>query len=783
MIAQAYRVGQAFFYWEHIGADGGTLPVEVTLRRVKWHDGWRIIGHHYDLREIREANERSAALEVENRAAQAANEAKSAFLATMSHEIRTPMNAIIGMSELFRTDNLDEVQRGYIEDIHTVARSLLEILNDILDLSKIEAGKLSLIPVDYDIYAMFDNICSLGSFIIGDKPVELRHRIDKRIPEVLRGDEVRVRQIIMNLLNNAIKYTPSGIVRLSLARRDAGGRDMLEISVEDTGIGIKPEDQGKLFEAFERADEQRNRGVVGTGLGLPITNMLVGMMGGALSLESEYGRGSSFTALIPLVEGDPSKLDGGASPATMAYVAPGTSVLVVDDNKINRTVAAGFLKPHGIDPDLAGSGVQAISMARQKRYDVIFMDHMMPGMDGIEATRLIRALPGGHGDMPIVALTANVMPEAQAAFKEAEMNDFIAKPIVAAEVNRVLFKWLPQSKLVKAPASAVAKSGGDGASAVSASAPQGVSGAGEAGFAGAAAGPGGAAGAQGGGSRVVGKWLPHGRPAPAAGNAVAASPAAPAEAPAAPAEAPAAPAEAPAAPTEAPAAPADGGDAGDGGEAAEAPARMDPAARAELFRKLLFVKDLVVKTGLARVNNDRDLYIEILRQFCKGAEGDAKEIWETASQADWKAFEIKAHALKSVFANLGDQWLSDWARDLETAARANRTKRCQNEASAFGTEVIRLRDRLVEAGLPVEDDADKEAVTKEALAGLLAELAERCLDGDAQAACEVSARLRAASYSEEVDAQVAGICDRVEAYDFEEAIEQSGSLRYALEKG
>jgi signal transduction histidine kinase/DNA-binding NarL/FixJ family response regulator/HPt (histidine-containing phosphotransfer) domain-containing protein len=392
-------------------------------------------------------SKRTHELEVQTTLAEAASRAKSQFLASMSHEIRTPMNAIIGMSDLMRTDNLDNIQQGYFQDIKKMAKALLQIINDILDFSKIEAGKLELIPVHYNILGLYDNICSMSAFTAMSKELTFRYSFDMNIPEVLYGDEVRVRQAITNIVNNAIKYTREGYVYLKAERVMREGTDYVAFIVEDSGIGIKPEDLPKLFGTFQQFDTKKNRSVVGTGLGLSITKNLVEMMGGEIQADSVYEKGSVFTIYLPLVEGDTNKIEQiGFVDRVMAK--DDVNVLVVDDNSINITVALGFLAIHGISADTALSGREAIERVQRKRYDLVLMDHMMPDMDGIEATHCIRELPDAwYKTMPIIALSANAVSGAREAFLEAGMNDFISKPIDGGQLNLMLVKWLPKEKI------------------------------------------------------------------------------------------------------------------------------------------------------------------------------------------------------------------------------------------------------------------------------------------------------------------------------------------------
>jgi signal transduction histidine kinase/HPt (histidine-containing phosphotransfer) domain-containing protein/ActR/RegA family two-component response regulator len=389
-------------------------------------------------------------LEVQTIAANEASHSKSAFLASMSHEIRTPMNAIIGMSELIRTDNFDAMQKTYFTDIRKMARSLLGLINDILDISKIEAGKMELTPTHFDLGEMFDTLCSSHNFTAAAKSLLFKSGITDDLPRAVYGDELRIRQIINNLVGNGVKYTERGFVSLHLSReRDPQrGTDMLVIAVADSGLGIHKEDLPKLFGTFERFDTKKNRGVVGTGLGLAIVKNIVDLMGGTVGAESEYGKGSTFTVRIPLVEGDAGRIEREeVFPRIMAR--NDARVLVVDDNSINLAVALGFLAKHNIQADTAFSGNEAIEKVKAASYDLVFMDHMMPVMDGTEATRLIRALPDRRfKTMPIVALSANAVTGAHELFIESGMNDFLPKPINADEMNRMLRRWLPPEKIL-----------------------------------------------------------------------------------------------------------------------------------------------------------------------------------------------------------------------------------------------------------------------------------------------------------------------------------------------
>ena len=392
-----------------------------------------------------------------------ANRAKTNFVSNMSHEIRTPMNSIVGITEILLRSRHSPKEQEYLLNIQSSGRVLLTIINDVLDCSKMEAGKMQLFDEPYDTCSLFHDLRISMENRIGHSGLELIYDIDQDIPCKLKGDMGRIRQVIINLVNNAIKYTEKGSVRFSVhVRQKNTDKVMLYYEVADTGIGIRKEDQKILFDAFQRMEMDRNRYVEGTGLGLTISQNLVNMMGGVIEVESEYGKGSRFFFTIEQTIIDPTPVSAvnyngqkdnvTEKEAECLFIAPEAHILLVDDNELNLVVAKELLKPLRMQIDTAENGLQAVKMVRGSQYDLVLMDHMMPVMDGIEAAKAIRALPEDkYQKLPIIALTANAMVDARKEFLNAGMNGFVAKPIDFARICNQLKLWLPKDLVRDVP--------------------------------------------------------------------------------------------------------------------------------------------------------------------------------------------------------------------------------------------------------------------------------------------------------------------------------------------
>lgn len=387
-----------------------------------------------------------------------ASEAKAKFLASMSHEIRTPINAVLGIDELIAKESNEENIKEYAEDIRTAGRSLLAIINDILDFSKIESGKMSIIPMEYDLASVINDSCSIMKVKADEKGLTFKTICNANLPSRLYGDEVRIRQILINLLSNAIKYTHEGTVTLALdGKKDESGHYLLEIAVKDTGIGIKEESIPLLFDSFSRVDESATHKIEGTGLGLSIVHNLVELMHGKIKVNSQYGKGSIFTVTLP--QGIISDLPIGnlsnayinhhISYTTDDLIAPDARILVVDDVPVNIKVFCGLLKDTLINIDTATSGREALRKIRSESYDIIFLDHMMPDLDGIETLKLINeSTEIRKKKIPVIMLTANAILGAKEEYLQQGFDDYLSKPIQKDRLVKLVRQYLPDEMIL-----------------------------------------------------------------------------------------------------------------------------------------------------------------------------------------------------------------------------------------------------------------------------------------------------------------------------------------------
>ena len=390
--------------------------------------------------------------------AQTATEAKSNFLANMSHEIRTPINTIMGMDEMILRETSEKVVEEYALDIKTASQNLLSLINDILDITKIESGKMGIVKGEYAFMSLMHDVLNNITLRAREKDLELKLNIASNIPCNMLGDDIRIKQVLTNIITNAVKYTQEGYIEITVTCEKSFGQYVdLTFKVKDTGIGIKPEDIKRMFESFERLEVNRNRNIEGAGLGMTITQNLLKMMGSNLEVESTYGEGSTFyfTLTQEVVNGEPigdfeqklKQLTANYEYST-SFEAPNATFLIVDDNTMNRKVFVALLKDSKVKIKEAASGAECLQLIKQQHFDMIFLDHMMPGMDGVETFKAMATLEGNKClGTPVIALTANAIAGAKERYLTMGFHGFLSKPVVPAQLEKMIRDFLPPSLL------------------------------------------------------------------------------------------------------------------------------------------------------------------------------------------------------------------------------------------------------------------------------------------------------------------------------------------------
>ncbi len=469
-IRKMSKAMKGFAYSEKDGSIGGTeeladIKIKSRDEIQELHDALvKTVADTEDyLERLREEDRMRNELDV----AKASSDAKSAFLSSMSHEIRTPINAVLGFDEMILLENKDPEIARYAEDIQSAGKTLLALINDILDFSKIEAGKMEIVPVRYELTSTINDVVSMTMSLANDKGLSFDVKVDPATPHLLLGDEIRIKQCMTNLLSNAVKYTEQGGLTLGVGFEKTEEDDsiLLTISVKDTGIGIREEDMEKLFSAFDRLDQVRNKAVKGTGLGLSITKQLLESMGSTLEVESEYEKGSDFhfslrQQVVKWEEiGDLSEAfkkyvpRGGSEQQDDTFYAPDADILVTDDTENNLLVVTRLLKRTGVRIDTADSGAGTLEMVKRKKYDIIYLDHMMPGMDGIETLHAMKDLDGNmNQDTPVVVLTANAVAGSREMYMKEGFTDYMTKPVSYRSLRDSLKKYLSDEKIQERPA-------------------------------------------------------------------------------------------------------------------------------------------------------------------------------------------------------------------------------------------------------------------------------------------------------------------------------------------
>lgn len=423
---------------------------EIYEKEIVKND--RYYGKMFVVRDVTESYNHEIELEKQTEIARKANRAKSDFLAKMSHEIRTPINAVLGMNEMILRESGEEAIKHYAMDVQSAANTLLSLINDILDTSKIESGKMQIIPIQYELDSLLNDLVTMIYTKVREKSLELEVKVDENLPNGLVGDDVRIRQILVNLMNNSVKYTEKGKVTLDVSGYKRGNGLQMHFEIRDTGIGIKEEDLPKLFAAFERIEESKNRNIEGTGLGMNIVFDLLKMMGSELKVSSKYGEGTvfSFDLEQQIFNDEPigdfmercKEMYKTYTYETL-FVAPQAKILLVDDNDVNRRVFCNLLKQTKIMIDDVDSGFACLEKVEQQYYDLIFMDHMMPDMDGVETLHRMWESEHKCKETPVIILTANAVAGAKERYLKEGFTDFLSKPINSQKLEHMLQRYLP----------------------------------------------------------------------------------------------------------------------------------------------------------------------------------------------------------------------------------------------------------------------------------------------------------------------------------------------------